>query len=560
MDFFNIESQYIAAVYVRLSKEDEDLAQKDDKMESNSIQNQKELIHKYLENQPNIKIYDDYVDDGFTGTNFERPEFMRMRKDILEGRVNMVVVKDLSRFGRDYVEVGNYIKNIFRNLDIRFVSILDHFDSMTATSTDYNLLLPVRNFVNDQYSSDISNKVRGNQGAMRAAGKYIGPYVGYGFLKSPEDKHRIIVDEYAWEIIMKMIAWKYLGYSNNRIADKLNALGILSPAEYKKTQGINYKTGFQQKPKTKWSSVAVSRVLSNPMNKGVMIQGRRKRVNYKVRNIIEKPEEQWDVKENAVPSKLTAYSFDNIQRLLEVDIRVAPGQENVYLFAGRLFCADCGRNMIRRKNKENVFYICTTYNRGNGCSRHSILEDELAAVVLAVIKRHIEVLAEIESVLTSLDTSALKVEDILLCDEEIQRQYEELKRYSNLKTLTAEHLREGIITDEDYQTFVGNYDKQCKEILSCINEIKKDMCKMAENREKCMEWMEEFKRYKNAVRLDRTMLVFLVDGILAYENERLEIKLRFQNEFELAVRFVKAVSTSIGRKKPEYVVDQGKAV
>lgn len=558
MDFFNIKDQYIAAVYVRLSKEDEDLAKKDDKTESNSIQNQKELIHKYLENQPNIKIYDDYVDDGFTGTNFERPEFMRMRKDILEGRVNMVVVKDLSRFGRDYVEAGNYIRNIFRNLDIRFISILDHFDSMTATSTDYNLLLPVRNFVNDQYSSDISNKVRGNQGAMRAAGKYIGPYVGYGFLKSPKDKHQIIVDDYAWENILKMITWKYLGYSNNRIADKLNALGVLSPAEYKKTLGINYKTGFQQKPKTKWSSVAVKRVLSNPMNKGVMIQGRRKRVNYKIRSIVEKPEGQWDIIENAVSPKLTDYSFENIQRLLEADIRIAPGKENVYLFAGKLFCADCGRNMIRRKNKENIFYICTTYNRGDNCSRHSINTNELASAVLSVIKKHIELLVELESILSCMDFSVLKIEDIISYDEEIQNQYNELSRYYHLKELTVKDLREGIITDEDCEAFVANYDMRCNEILCFIKEIKEDMRRIAESQERCKEWIAEFKQYRNVTRLDRTMLVLLVDKILVYENGRVEILFRFQNEYELAVRLVKAVS--LCSKQPEYMASQVKAV
>lgn len=314
MDFFSSEIIFIVAVYLRLSKEDGDLDTAG-KSESNSIQNQKALILNFLKKLPNVKIYDIYVDDGYTGTNFDRPDFKRMKRDFLEGRVNMVVVKDLSRFGRDYVEAGNYVRNIFRNLNIRFVSVLDHFDSLTATSTDYNLLLPVKNFVNDQYSSDISTKVRGNQGAMREAGKYIGPYVGYGFLKSPQDKHIIIVDEYAWEIIMRMVDWKYAGFSNQRIADQLNATGVLSPAEYKRTLGCNYKSGFQTKNKAKWTSVAVKRVLSNPMNKGIMIQGKRKRINYKVRKVIEKPQEQWNIKHNAVVTPMPLLCYDNVQRL-----------------------------------------------------------------------------------------------------------------------------------------------------------------------------------------------------------------------------------------------------
>ena len=411
MDFFSSEIIFIVAVYLRLSKEDGDLDTAG-KSESNSIQNQKALILNFLKKLPNVKIYDIYVDDGYTGTNFDRPDFKRMKRDFLEGRVNMVVVKDLSRFGRDYVEAGNYVRNIFRNLNIRFVSVLDHFDSLTATSTDYNLLLPVKNFVNDQYSSDISTKVRGNQGAMREAGKYIGPYVGYGFLKSPQDKHIIIVDEYAWEIIMRMVDWKYAGFSNQRIADQLNATGVLSPAEYKRTLGCNYKSGFQTKNKAKWTSVAVKRVLSNPMNKGIMIQGKRKRINYKVRKVIEKPQEQWNIKHNAVVTPMPLLCYDNVQRLLEQDIRVAPGQENVYLFAGMVYCADCGRSMTRRKTNENIFYICTTYNRGDGCSRHSIPNEKLKEVVLQTIRQYIETLMETDEILTYLDTLDIKESEI----------------------------------------------------------------------------------------------------------------------------------------------------
>ena len=217
-------------------------------------------------------------------------------------------------------------------------------------------------------------------------------------MKSPQDKHIIIVDEYAWEIIMRMVDWKYAGFSNQRIADQLNATGVLSPAEYKRTLGCNYKSGFQTKNKAKWTSVAVKRVLSNPMNKGIMIQGKRKRINYKVRKVIEKPQEQWNIKHNAVVTPMPLLCYDNVQRLLEQDIRVAPGQENVYLFAGMVYCADCGRSMTRRKTNENIFYICTTYNRGDGCSRHSIPNEKLKEVVLQTIRQYIETLMETDEI------------------------------------------------------------------------------------------------------------------------------------------------------------------
>ena len=180
MDKNNSFKSYTAAVYLRLSKEDGDLSAKSDKLESNSIANQKALILKELESMPDVTLYDIYIDDGFTGLNFDRPAFCRMRNDIYDGKINMVIVKDLSRLGRDYIESGRYVKKIFPSLNIRFVSVLDHFDSLTATQSDMNLLIPIKNFVNDNYSRDISGKVRSHQEVMRENGLYVGAYVAYG--------------------------------------------------------------------------------------------------------------------------------------------------------------------------------------------------------------------------------------------------------------------------------------------------------------------------------------------------------------------------------------------
>lgn len=203
MDFFD-DLIYDVGIYLRLSKEDGDLSSDIDKIESNSIANQRTVILNFLKKIPNVRIYKEYIDDGFTGTNFDRPAFLEMQQDISDKKVNMVVVKDLSRFGRNYVDTGKYIKKQYRAAGVRFVAILENFDSLTATPSDYNLLMPVRNFVNDQFSSDISAKVRGNQSAMRSEGLYIGPFVGYGRKKSPADKHVILIDEYA-----SILYWKW---------------------------------------------------------------------------------------------------------------------------------------------------------------------------------------------------------------------------------------------------------------------------------------------------------------------------------------------------------------
>ncbi len=204
----NPGKSYMAAVYLRLSKEDEDLSLRSDKTESNSIANQKALILKELNSMPDVTLYDIYIDDGYTGLNFDRPEFRRMCNDIYDGNVNMVIVKDLSRLGRDYIDSGRYVQKIFPFLKVRFVSVLDQFDSLTASQSDVHLLIPVKNFVNDNYSRDISGKVRSHQKVMRENGLYTGAYVAYGYKKSESDKNRIVPDEYAANIVRRIFAWK----------------------------------------------------------------------------------------------------------------------------------------------------------------------------------------------------------------------------------------------------------------------------------------------------------------------------------------------------------------
>ena len=177
-----LNKSYMAAVYLRLSKEDGDLSQKTDKTESNSIANQKALILHTLESMPEVTLFDIYIDDGYTGLNFERPEFRRMYGDICSGKVNMVIVKDLSRLGRDYIDSGRYVQKVFPSMKVRFVSVLDHYDSLTASQSDTNLLIPVKNFVNDSYSRDISGKVRSHQDVMRENGLYVGSFVALSLI------------------------------------------------------------------------------------------------------------------------------------------------------------------------------------------------------------------------------------------------------------------------------------------------------------------------------------------------------------------------------------------
>lgn len=546
MDFFDEKSvvilnqKYIAAVYLRLSKEDGDLSGDEEKLESNSIQNQRSLILNYLSQFPNIKIHDVYSDDGYSGTNFERPDFKRMRSDILEGRVNLVVVKDLSRLGRDYIETGRYVRRIFPTLGIRFVAILDRFDSVTATPSDYNLLLPVKSFINDQYSGDISDKVRSTQKILRSLGKYIGSYVGYGRMKSPEDKHTIILDDYAAGIILEMVKFLYTGESANSLSLWLNRRGVLAPSDYKQLQGINYKSGFRLKQKSQWTVMAVKRVLGDPMNYGAIVQGKRRRINYKVHTVIQKPEEEWDVMEDAVPAIMTRDTFDNVQRLLLMDVRKAPGQDKVYLFGGLVHCGDCGGSMIRRMAGGKAYYICKAYNTEKSCTRHSITEHDLKEITLCLIRQYIKHLVRMEEVLSHIDTMDLTPEKVASCDDEIQRRYQELQRYSRLQVSLCESWAEGLIDRDDFTEFKTIYEEESRKLEEQIGYLKVEIEQTAKNWESGRDWIIQFRQYQDIQELDRVMLILLVDEIRIYESRRIGISFRFKDQYESYVKYMNA--------------------
>ena len=237
---------YHAAIYLRLSKDDGDISFSSKKQESNSIQSQRELLTAFLRQHPEMELYGEYKDDGWTGTNFDRPDFQRMLEDVKAGKINCIVVKDLSRFGRDYILCGKYIEKVFPQLGVRFIAVNDGYDTLTATGTD-SIVVPFKNLINDSYSRDISIKVRTNLEVKRRQGACIANFAVYGYAKDPEDKNHLVEDPYAAGVVRDIFTWAVEGLSPGSIASRLNQLGVLSPMEYKKSQGLRFKTQFKNK-------------------------------------------------------------------------------------------------------------------------------------------------------------------------------------------------------------------------------------------------------------------------------------------------------------------------
>ncbi len=536
----------MAAVYLRLSKEDEDLREVKDKKESNSIANQKALILKTLESMPDVTLYDIYIDDGFTGLNFERPNFQRMCEDIYNGRVNMVIVKDLSRLGRDYIDSGRYVKKIFPSYHVRFVSVLDHFDSLTATQSDVNLLIPVKNFVNDNYSRDISGKVRSHQEVMRENGLYVGSHVAYGYKKLETDRNRIIPDEYAADIVRKIFDWKLKGLSSASIADKLNGLGVAAPSEYKRQLGGNYKSGFQKNRKAKWSAVAINRILRNKIYIGVLEQGKREKVNYKLNKVVEKPETEWAVKENTHEAIISKADFENVAKLLNLDTRKSPEEETLFILSGLMFCGECGRSMVRRcnryKDKQSVYYICATYNKGKGCSRHSIAQSVIEDILLDAIKRHIEHVARLEELLNTIRDREVNYDDIVANDREILAKYKELDQCKKVEMSLHRDLAAGIISIKEYEQFKNNFAHKSAEIEETIRKLQQEIETVFKEGLFADEWIDTFTKTGNITSLDRSIVLSLVEKITIHEENRIEITFQYQDEYKTLCRIISRIA------------------
>lgn len=538
------ETIYYVAMYLRLSRDDMDIGDIQDvdgnaKSESNSIGSQREIIRSFIYGQEDMELYDVYVDDGFTGSNFDRPDFKRMMEDIDAGKVNCVIVKDLSRFGRDYIEAGRYIQKIFPGQGIRFIAITDSYDSKTADSSENFVVLPIKNFINDSYCRDTSQKVRSHQEVKRLNGEFLGPFATYGYCKDLRNKNKLIVDEYAASVVRNIFRWKIDGASITAIAKRLNELGFLSPMEYKKSLGENFKSGFTGSGMTKWQTVAVKRILTNEVYLGHMIQGKKQKVNYKVNKLVDRPKSEWARVENTHEPVIEEDDFYIVQNLLQADGRAVADSENGSFFSGLLFCGHCKEQMVRRtvrkKGGGTVYYICSSYNRGEGCSRHSISEDKLKDVIFKECKTYANMFLEQADLLAEVSRKETDFEVIARYDKEMIRLHREQDKFFKLCSGLGEDLRNGVLTKKEFEKLHKTYADNCEwleEALQCQEQLIKKLFKqgiVSGTR------LDKFRKCLELTEIDRHTLASLIYRIYVYDDKRLEIAFHFQNEFEIAL-------------------------
>ena len=543
----NLSKTYLCGGYLRLSKEDGDVAGSET-LQSNSIENQKEYIEDYLQSKPEIKIVDFYVDDGYSGVNFDRPDFQRMLQDIKNKKIDCVIVKDLSRLGRNYIEVGKYIERLFPLLGVRFIAINDNFDSADDTAASNNIIIPFKNLINDAYCRDISIKIRSHLEVKRKRGEFIGAFAVYGYMRG-KDKNKLIVDPYAAEIVKEIFGMKMDGMSQQAIADELNSLGILSPAEYKKEQGSGYKTVFQTHSKAKWTAMAVMRVLTNEIYVGTLIQGKESTPNYKVKVREKKPREEWIRIENAHEAIINRADFEIISDIIQKDTRVTAGKRAVSIYSGYLVCADCGCSMVRKKVRsgslEYVYYVCSGNKKDKDiCSSHRISENTLNMAITKTLQLHLKQLGDLqESIRYIRETSGNsdKIKKLVLQSE---KRKEDIEKYNRLKLECYEDYKKELITQDEYMLFKKELDNRIEEIQRAITELGKKKRMLLDGGYEKESLLEKFLTSKE-IELKRSILVRFISRIYVYEDHRIEIIFRYQDEIRQLLGIVEEIKQEV---------------
>jgi len=515
-----------AGGYLRLSRED------GDKEESDSIANQRELIRAFAGKLSGITLVDSYEDDGYTGVNYERPGFQGMIQDIKSGKINCVIVKDLSRLGRNYIETGKLLERFFPFMGVRFISINDAYDSNNPNPQTDTLIIPFKNLINDAYCADISKKLRSQFEVRRKIGDYIGSFAAYGYKKSVVHKNRLEIDEETAPVVRDIFQWKISGMSQQGIADKLNALGVPSPLEYKKYSGSKYSTAFSANAHTKWNAVAVGRILKNDLYTGVLTQGMSTTPNYKIKHRIKKLKTEWVRVEHAHDSIIGFDDYALVQRLLSFDTRITPGGAGVYLFSGMLYCGDCGRSLVRKpvKNSEYAYYVCSTYKKGE-CTSHRISEKLLYDSVYAMLSGHIRECLEISRVLDFINDLPLHRLETEKLQKQIDNQDAEIKKLANRRVKLYEDYTDGIINRDEYERFKTIFETRSLEAESALNTLRGELERVIGGGEASL-WIDYFKKYNNMQNLTRQAVVELIERINVYEDKRLEVKVRYLAEFE----------------------------
>ncbi|MDE6233928.1 MAG: recombinase family protein [Lachnospiraceae bacterium] len=552
---------YRTALYARLS------ADEHCRTEGTTIENQLYIMRDYVEDKPYLQVTEEYFDDGITGTKFDRPSFNRMIDDMKSGKIDCIVVKDLSRLGRNYLEAGDYLERIFPFFGIRFIAITDGYDSNCPNLTEEGLIVPLKNLINDIYAKDLSRKISSAFYIKQKQGRFIGMEAPYGYLKSPADHNKLIVDEEVREVVWHIFHWRADGESLKTIVRRLNDYDIPCPGRYK------YLKGWVKKERSKsglWTVSTLARVLENPVYIGDMEQGINRAALYKGMKSKKMPVEERVYVKNTHEPIVEKEVFEKINEQRKKNREKYHSSYGKYdsiskepnLLKGILVCADCGKNMSLWRDRSGIKlnpprvyykYICQTYQslREKGCTRKRLNKKDIEKAVEEAIRLHIKLFLDGMETLEQLN----RTERARQINEGYQREISEaIKRKSKAEnragTLYNDYA-DGILSESDYlyakEKYLSEAASEEQRIFE-LQEMQRIYEKGCKGNGKLKSLVEE---YKNFDSLTEKIIQSFISKVLVYGDERLEICFRFKDEFEELIQVVEERSGEICMAKTQ---------
>jgi DNA invertase Pin-like site-specific DNA recombinase len=501
---------YNAGIYLRLSRDDNNGS------ESMSIANQRDMLTEYVQNA-GFKLYSEYVDDGFSGVNFQRPSFKRMIADAELGLINCIVTKDLSRLGRNYVQTGYYTEEYFIERDIRFIAVNDSIDTLQEN----NDIAAFHHVLNEFYPKQVSKKVRQVKRTCAQQGKFIGSQAPYGFVKSPVDKHLLVPDNEAASVIQRIFRLFADGESGRHIADMLNTEGVLAPAAYH-----DAKSGKAIR-NTMWGSSTVLQLLRNQAYIGNMAQGKRKVLSFKTKKRMVTDRSDWIIVENTHEPLIDLATWNSAQARLTTQhhSRVTKSGE-LSLFSGIAECANCGAKMAfttkQMSGRTYQLYRCSTYNnQGKGsCSIHSISLETLSAAVLEDIQTYAKLAADDENALLqklSEQCGKNREQDVTTLRKKLNEAQNRNSEIEKLALKLFEEHASGNVPDGLFKKLMNGYEDERVKLETEISGHNAELALVSERSENFSEWLDILRKYVIIDSLDRNIVTRLIDKITVSE-------------------------------------------
>ncbi|HIU30425.1 MAG TPA: recombinase family protein [Candidatus Blautia excrementipullorum] len=531
------------AIYLRLSVED------NGKKDADSLENQRELLLSYVADRPYLELVEIYEDNGFTGTDFERPDFQRMLEDAQKGKINCIVVKDLSRLGRNYVEAGNYLEKVFPFLNIRFIAVNDNYDSVSLTSGE-QLGATLKNVVNDIYAKDISRKSGSALKMKRVKGEYIGNYAPYGYLKDPKDKNHLIVDPEAAPIVEEIFVMRSEGLGVGTIIRILNEKGYPSPGRLRYERGIITNNNKKGKGLL-WNRHVLTDLLYNIAYIGHLAQGKSSSCLHKGIPFHWTDPSEWDIAENTHEPIIRMELWEQVQKVNQSLSKAAkstqgkysdlPKRENPY--GDLLRCADCGRvikqvrsySTSKKRGTQSYYtYKCSGYIElgETSCPKRIMRAADLDTAVLETIHKQMEVFLDTQRVLHQLTAMEKEKAKQAIPFGRLQKLQAEITRKRKMIASLYVDFKDGILSQDEYLYAKETYQSELEKIEQEERELKSvhekaDSINVGERK-----WMKLIDRYYNAESLTKDMVKAFVKEVKLYDDNSISIEFRYRNEFE----------------------------